>query len=122
LYNIDAVEYTLASMEIRKYPWHNVCLKLLLVLNLFDAVCTYIWVVMGYANEANPLMDYVLSISPTGFVLYKIIIVNLGVLLLWRLRRKIFCRAITVPVVGIYIGIAFIHAAFIVRCLFGFTS
>ena len=107
-------------MKTNQHQWHNNCLKSLLVLNLFDAVCTYVWVVMGYAKEANPIMDYVLSVSPPGFILYKILIVNLGVLLLWRLQDRLFCRIATVPVLGIYIGIAFIHVAFIINQ--GFTT
>lgn len=101
-------------MNINKYRWHDNCLKLLLVLNLFDAVCTYIWVGLGYAKEANPIMDYVLSVSPPGFILYKIFIVNLGVLLLWRLQDQVFSRVVTVPVLGVYIAIAAIHLTFII--------
>ena len=104
-------------MEIERYHWHNNCLKLLLILNLFDAISTYIWVILGYAEEANPIMDYVLSVSPPGFILYKILIVNLGVLLLWRLQHSLFCRIITLPVVGVYTGIAFIHLSFIINLI-----
>ena len=105
-------------MKIREHQGHRVGLKLLLILNLFDAICTYIWVMMGYAKEANPLMDYVISASPGGFILYKIVIVNLGVLLLWRFRKKTFCRVITIPVIGVYVAITFIHMRFIIQHLF----
>ncbi len=101
-------------MEIERYRWHGLCLKLLLILNLFDAISTYIWVTLGYAKEANPIMDYVLSVSPPGFILYKILIVNLGVLLLWRLKDRLFCRIVTIPVTGVYVGIAMMHLAFII--------
>ena len=104
-------------METEPHRWHNICLKLLLVLNLFDAVSTYIWVSLGYAKEANPIMDYLLSVSPPGFILYKILIVNLGVLLLWRLRERAFCRIITVPVTGVYVAIGIMHLSFIINLL-----
>lgn len=105
-------------MSIQEHRWHTACLKSLLVLNLFDAVCTFIWVTMGYAKEANPLMDYIISTHPPAFILYKVTIVSLGVLLLWRLRDQLFCRIATIPALAVYAAVGIIHASFIVKlCL-----
>ena len=105
-------------MGIQEHRWHTTFLKSLLVLNLFDAICTFIWVTMGYAEEANPLMDYIISTHPPMFILYKVTIVSLGVLLLWRLRDQAFCRIATVPALAVYVAVGIIHATFIVKlCL-----
>jgi hypothetical protein len=105
-------------MNNEPHQWHSNCLKSLLVLNLFDAICTYFWVACGLAEEANPIMAYILTVSPPGFILYKILIVNLSVLLLWRLRSRLFCRIVTIPVTAVYVGIAMIHVSFIMKLLY----
>ena len=105
-------------MSTQEHQWHITCLKSLLVLNLFDAICTYIWVTLGYAEEANPLMDYIISIHPPSFILYKVIMVSLGVLLLWRLREKLFCRIATIPATIVYAAVGVIHTGFIINLCF----
>lgn len=100
-------------MENIKYGWHVFCLKALLVLNLLDAVFTYTWVTLGYAKEANPLMDYVISISPPGFILYKVLVVSLCVILLWRLQERWLCRALTIPLLVLYVWVMGMHISFL---------
>ena len=60
----------------------------LLVLNLLDAVFTLVWVEAGIAEEANLLLEGILSQSAIGFMTVKMALVSLGVLLLWRHRDR----------------------------------
>lgn len=59
---------------------------LTVVLNLLDAVFTLSFVQAGLAEEANPLMESALAVSPVLFMLAKLSLVSLGVALLWRMR------------------------------------
>lgn len=63
---------------------------LVVVLNMLDAVWTLLFVNLGVAAEANPLMDQALSHGPVWFMLAKLGLVSLSVLLLWRLRDRRF--------------------------------
>ena len=105
-------------MGVEKYRWHTICLKSLLILNLFDAVCTYIFVKEGLATELNPFMAWVLEDYSPIFILYKVTVVSLGVLLLWRLQHKLFCRIMTIPATVIYAVVGIIHLSFIGHLLF----
>jgi hypothetical protein len=60
----------------------------LILLNLIDAVFTLFWVESGIAEEANLLLEGILSQSAIGFVSVKMMLVSLGVLLLWRQRQR----------------------------------
>lgn len=60
----------------------------LVLLNLLDAVFTLAWVEWGVAEEANLLLEDILSRSAVAFVVVKMSLVSLGVLLLWRLREQ----------------------------------
>lgn len=59
----------------------------ILVLNLFDGIVTLALVQTGLATEANPLMQTLLGHGAVSFMAFKIALVSLSVLLLWRLRR-----------------------------------
>ena len=100
-------------MDGKKYYWHNLCLKLLAVFNLLDALFTYVWVSLGYAQESNPLMDYLISISAPGFILYKVILVNLCIFILWRFSYAKLCRILVVPLTLVYAWVMYIHLSFV---------
>ena len=57
-------------------------------MSVIDGILTLIWVLMRYAEEANPLMNYFLQLHPTLFMLVKIGLVALGTSLLWRYRLQ----------------------------------
>lgn len=59
----------------------------ILILNLFDGIVTLALVETGLATEANPLMDTLLGHGAVSFMAFKIALVSLSVLLLWRLQR-----------------------------------
>lgn len=72
----------------QQFRWLLGIVKVVLVLNLLDAVFTLLWVYAGFAREANPLIDELVHEAPVAFAAAKIAIVGLGSLLLWRLRRR----------------------------------
>lgn len=81
------------------------------VLNLLDAIFTMASVQAGLAVEANPLMEPLLSASPVVFVLAKTNLVSLGLMLLWRLRRRPSAVAGIIGSAGLYAAIVVYHIA-----------
>ena len=81
----------------------------IMVLNFFDAFCTLYWASvssMGNGVETNPVMRAALEEGNLVFVLYKITLVSLGVLLLWRFRKIPTARIAFVPVALLYALVA----------------
>ena len=79
------------------FRWLYGIVKVVLVLNLLDAVFTLIWVNAGLARESNPLLQEVLRGQPVAFAMAKVCLVGLGSLLLWRNRER------PLAVVGIFL-------------------
>ena len=64
--------------ENKKIGSHNklaTLLSFLIALNVFDAIMTLIWTHYSIAEEANPLMLYLLEIHPVLFLFIKISLV-----------------------------------------------
>ena len=90
-------------------------LTLLIALNIFDAIMTLIWTHYSIAEEANPLMMYLLEIHPALFLFIKITLVLLGVGLLWRIRQFKPVLYTAYFLNAAYIFLAFIHINILVR-------
>ena len=58
----------------------------LLILNVADLALTRYAMWLGFATESNGVMDYFLRAGTLPALLFKVGIVSLGALLLWRLR------------------------------------
>ena len=69
------------------FRWLYGIVKVVLVLNLLDAVFTLIWVHAGLAEEANALMRDLVNNHTVRFVLAKLALVSLGSILLWYRRH-----------------------------------
>lgn len=91
------------------FRWLESIVKVILVLNLLDAVFTLIWVFSGLATEANPFLHELVHHHPVVFVLAKLALVGLGSLLLWRLRRR------PLAVVAIFVGFLAYYALLLVH-------
>lgn len=102
--------------------WNIICLKALLVLNLLDAVFTYVWVSLGLAEEANPLMDIIISFSPTAFIIYKVFVVNICVLLLWKVRAQRLCKILCMPLAMVYLWVLIVHLSFLVELAYDYLQ
>jgi len=68
------------------FGWLHGIIKAVLVLNLFDAVFTLVWVHAGLADEANQLMRSLVHDHTVLFVLAKVGLVSIGSLALWNRR------------------------------------
>ena len=70
----------------QEYQWLEAIVNTVLVLNVFDAIMTMVWVSGGAAIEANPFLSDLVNANPLSFVTVKLALVSLGSLLLWRNR------------------------------------
>ena len=68
------------------FRWLHGIIKVVLLLNLIDAIFTLFWVKAGLATEANVLLQRTVNEHPIAFVTIKLTLVSLGSLLLWKRR------------------------------------
>jgi hypothetical protein len=80
----------------QQFGWLLGIVKVVLVMNLLDAMLTLYWVRGGLATEANTLIDELVRESAIGFVSVKLGLVGMGSWLLWKRRHH------AVAVVGIF--------------------
>ena len=78
------------------FRWLGGIVKILLALNLLDAIFTLVWVTAGLADEANPLLATLVRDNPLIFTAVKLSLVGGGSWLLWQQRRR------PLAVVGIF--------------------
>ncbi len=71
--------------------------SMVVLLNLFDAVLTLVWVHADIATEANVLWGDLVSSAPMLFMLVKLTLVSVGVGFLWWAREHRLAR------VGLYV-------------------
>ena len=67
-------------------------LGLVFIFNALDAIATLAWIFKGTATEANPLMEWLISLHPVVFVVFKLTLVGLGSVLLYRFRHNRLAR------------------------------
>jgi hypothetical protein len=84
---------------------------LLFCLNLIDAQLTVIWVRTNVATEGNGLMARLLDMGNAPFIAVKVLIGAFAAYVLYRCSQyKVARRGLTL-VLGLYVGLMFIHAA-----------
>ena len=81
-----------------QFRWLLGIVKVLLGLNLLDAIFTLTWINAGLAREANPLLAEIVHNHPVAFAVVKLGLVAGGSFLLWHYR----CR----PLAGVGIVLA----------------
>lgn len=69
------------KVETAKNEGYN-SLKLLIFLNLFDGIVTYIGLHFGFYVELNKMLNMIFNISKTIFILIKIIIPTIVLIVL----------------------------------------
>ena len=79
------------------FRWLENIVKVLLTLNLLDAIFTMVWVTAGLADEANPLLATLVRDHPLVFTAVKLSLVGGGSWLLWQHRQR------PLAVVGIFV-------------------
>ena len=81
----------------------------LFVLNFLDAILTLVWIQVGFATEANPIMDAVMKIHPGLFVLAKVALVSACLGILWTARHKALARFCTTFGFSVYSMVIVYH-------------
>ena len=96
-----------------QFRWLHGIVKVVLVLNLLDAVFTLLWVWAGLAKEANPLMRDLVHHYPVTFAVTKLALVGLASLLLWRLRRRPLAVVAIFLAFLVYYALLLAHVGFL---------
>ena len=91
----------------------------LFVLNFLDAILTLVWIQVGFATEANPIMDAVMKIHPSLFVLAKVALVSACLGILWTHRSRALARFCTTFGFSVYSMIIVYHVVGGVASLIG---
>lgn len=81
----------------------------LLLLNTWDGYATSLGILSGLVSEANPLLRDMAHASPMSLFWVKFTIVNLFIGVLYQTRTRRVSHYATLPLLGIYGGIALIH-------------
>lgn len=100
------------------FRWLHNIVKVVLLLNLLDAIFTLVWVEAGLAVEANIFLRTPVEEHPLAFVLIKITLVSLGSLILWKRRHHALAVVGLFGVFLVYYAILLYHlrfASFIIR-------
>ncbi|HXV37688.1 MAG TPA: DUF5658 family protein [Myxococcota bacterium] len=71
-----------------QFRWLLGLVKVVLALNLLDAIFTLTWIHAGLAREANPLLARIVGEHPVAFAAIKLGLVAGGSYLLWRYRYR----------------------------------
>ena len=90
--------------DTTQYRWLEGLLAAVFILSVVDGVLTIVWVLTGYAREANFVMDYLIRLHPSIFMGIKILLMALGITLLWRNRER------ALAVIGIFISFIVYYA------------
>ena len=109
-------QFTIGTAQ--HFRWLHNIVKVVLLLNLVDAIFTLFWVKTGLAVEANVLLRTPVEEHPLAFVLIKITLVSLGSLLLWKRRHHALAVVGLFVVFLVYYAVLLYHlrfASFIIR-------
>lgn len=90
---------------------------LLLVLNVLDGLFTLTYLELGLAHEANPLMREAYALSPLGFMVFKLLVVNAGVWVLAAHWSSRLARGALGAATFAYAVIVVWHVAFLAQLL-----
>jgi hypothetical protein len=74
-------------------------------LNIADLALTRYAMWLGFATESNNVMDYFLRAGTLPALLFKVGIVSLGALLLWRLRVYVVATVAAALVTGVFAAV-----------------
>ena len=102
------------------FRWLHGLVKVVLLLNLLDAIFTMFWVDSGLAVEANVLLQAAVENHLVAFVMIKIALVSLGSFLLWKRRQHALAVVGLFVIFLVYYYLLLYHlrfASFIIRLI-----
>jgi len=86
----------------------SIC-KWLIALNTVDCIATVFTISMGWGYELNPLMRWLITTSPSLFILFKLIIVNVFVMMIGYTKPSTYGLIATKAALICYCGICLLH-------------
>ena len=93
---------------VKKYARH-IAAPVLYLLNLFDMACTlHFFNLYGESIEANPIGLWLLR-NPVALVIYKVGIIGIACILLYKHRENTFAWAATGALAIVYGALAIYH-------------
>jgi len=99
--------------KIKKFKVNlDFCTKLLIgisFMSICDALFTLSWIKFGIANEANPILDYALSLGDLYFLASKISLTLLGCFLLFRVRHRKLAKNTIIFIALVYFALTVYH-------------
>lgn len=105
----------------KQYKAYRMLAKALIILNVYDALFTSIWVLSGLATEANPLMSVLLEKNVCLFILTKLLLVNLGIWIVWQNLNNFLARLSICLSFAIYFIVCLFHTIVSVAYLFSLS-
>lgn len=84
-------------------------LYVVFMLNLVDAMLTLVWIKLGIAVEANPIMAYMLSAGDGWFIAIKIIAIAVACTILSSLKRYRLAKIVAISACALYVAITLLH-------------
>ena len=93
-----------------QYRWLFNIASAVLAMNLVDTAFTVFWVSVGWATEANPLMDVLFEAGFVSFAVIKAALVSGGLYLLWRYRTHAWAVIGLFGVFLVYYAVVIVHA------------
>jgi len=82
-------------------------------LNVADLLLTRYALWLGFAKEANGVMDYFFRSGTVPSTAFKIGVVTVGTLLLWRLRRHRAALVASIGLTGVFAAVVVYQALWI---------
>lgn len=87
----------------------RVALVFLIIANIIDALLTAIWVRMGLAEEANPIMVFFLLHSTPLFITIKLFLAFGGIYILYRYAHRLSAKIGICVCAAVYLYILYCH-------------
>ncbi|MFH1728205.1 MAG: DUF5658 family protein [Pseudomonadota bacterium] len=88
-------------------------IRFLLIFNLLDGIFTTLFIELGVATEANPIMNALYNTSPITFMFGKIILMMAGCYLLHKNIAKSLAKLAVILAFGVYSLIIIYHLLFL---------
>ena len=97
--------------------WYARWILFIFVANISDALCTIYWTENGIAEEANPLMAYLMEKGIAIFFVVKMAVITGALAILYHARRTSMARHLVIPVGVVYFLILVLHVTIAIRCM-----
>jgi len=81
----------------------------IMLMSCIDAIFTLVWLDLKIGEEANPLLDYVLTFGYVPFVVFKMSLTALGCIVLYKQRNHSLASKAVLGLLAMYTGLMIYH-------------